>query len=95
MKLKLNFLNGFGGLLRNIGINLAKLTPVYIVLLIAYGDRFLPQPLGDVSRNTRTTINNVFMGAIPKDVLKNNKYNNKTSDKVIEETEKNYGGSKK
>lgn len=95
MKVKLDFLNGFWGLMAKIGINLAKLTPLYIFLIIAYGENFLPSPLSNFTRNTRITINNVLVGVFPKDALQNNKYNNKSNEKVIEETENNYGGGKK
>ncbi|BAQ65728.1 hypothetical protein GM3709_2493 [Geminocystis sp. NIES-3709] len=58
-----------------------------MILLIAYGDRFLPSPLSDFSANTRNTINKVLVGSFNEDVLENNKYNNKKTDKVIKEVE--------
>ena len=90
MKMNLNIkaLNGFWGLLGNIGLKLVQLFPVYLIVFIAYGDRFLPSPLSNFSYNTRNTINRVLVGSFNKDMLENNKYNNKRTDKVIEEVEK-------
>ncbi len=87
---RLKFFNGFWGLTKKFGLGLVKLAPVYVLVFIAYGDAFLPSPLSDASFKTRTTINSLLVGKFPKDVLKNEKYNNKRIDKVIEETENGY-----
>jgi hypothetical protein len=89
--IRLKFLNGFWGLTKKFGLRLVQLSPVYILVFIAYGDAFLPSPLSDASLKTRTTINNLLLGKFPKDILENDKYNNKRTDKVIEETEEGYG----
>ncbi|MGI0482489.1 hypothetical protein ACN4EE_17110 [Geminocystis sp. CENA526] len=88
MNVNIKFFNGFGGLLKNIGIKLVQLFPVYMIVFIAYGDKFLPSPLNNFSANTRNTINSVLVGAFRDDILENNKYNNKKTDKVIEEVER-------
>jgi len=88
MNVNIKFFNGFGGLLKNIGIKLVQLFPVYMIVFIAYGDKFLPSPLSNFSANTRNTINSVLVGAFKDDILENNKYNNKKTDKVIEEVER-------
>jgi hypothetical protein len=88
MKVNLKFLNGFGGLLSNIGIKLVQFFPLYMLIFIAYGDKFLPSPLSDFSANTRNTVNGILMGTLNEDMLENNKYNNKKTDKIIEEMEK-------
>ncbi|WP_373478857.1 hypothetical protein [Geminocystis sp.] len=84
----IQFLNGFGGLLGKLAILLGKFFPIYILIFIAYGDSFLPSPLSDLSYNTRTKINEVLLGSVNTDKLKNNKYNNKKNDKVVEDTMK-------
>lgn len=84
----MKFLNGFGGLLKKIGIKLIQFFPLYMLIFIAYGDKFLPSPLNDFSANTRNTINGILVGAFNGDMLENSKYNNKKSDKAIEELEK-------
>lgn len=88
MNINLKFLNGFGGLLKKIGIKLIQFFPLYMLIFIAYGDKFLPSPLNDFSANTRNTINGILVGAFNGDMLENSKYNNKKSDKAIEELEK-------
>ncbi|WP_017292380.1 hypothetical protein [Geminocystis herdmanii] len=88
MNVNIKFLNGFGGLLKNISIKLVQFFPVYMIVFVAYGDKFLPSPLSDFSANTRNTINGTLMGAFNEDMLQNDKYNNKKSDKVLEELEK-------
>jgi hypothetical protein len=44
------------------------LTSLFIfgLFFIAVGDRFLPQPLSDISRNSRVSINNAMIGLFPK-----------------------------
>lgn len=88
MNVNIKFFNGFGGLLKNIGIKLVQLFPVYMIVFIAYGDKFLPSPLSNFSANTRNTINSVLVGAFRDDILENNKYNNKKSDEVLKEVER-------
>jgi hypothetical protein len=88
MNFNIKFLNGFGGLLGKIALMLTKFLPIYIVVFIAYGDRFLPSPLSDFSTNTRNAINGALLGSSGDSNLKNDKYNNKKSDKIIEEVEK-------
>lgn len=88
---EIKFLNGFWGLSQNIFLKLAKLTPVYIIIFVAYGDSFLPKPLSTASYKTRTTINNVLLGSFKDkivDSLENNKYDNKSSDKILEKWDK-------
>lgn len=87
MNFNIKFLNDFGGLLGKIVLMLTKFFPIYIVLFIAYGDRFLPSPLSDFSINTRNTINGALLGSSGDSNLKNDKYNNKKNDKIIEEVE--------
>lgn len=90
MKLNLKFLHGFWGLLGNISQKLVKFIPLYILVFIAYGDSFLPEPLADASYQTRTRINNVLKGAFIEKVmdnLENENYNNKRLDKIIDEVE--------
>ncbi|AFY77257.1 MAG: hypothetical protein IGR93_22060 [Hydrococcus sp. C42_A2020_068] len=36
------------------------------LLFVAVGDRILPQPLNDASRNVRTSINQMMLGLFPK-----------------------------
>lgn len=95
MRLNIKFFHGFWALVRKIGIKMTQLTPLYILVFIAYGDLFLPKPLSNVSYNTRTTIIKFLTGAVSEDTIKNDKYNNKKIDQVIEETEKQYKGSEK
>lgn len=85
--MNLKFLNGFGSLMGGMGLRLIKFFPVYIIIFIAYGDKFLPRPLNQWSYNTRTSINSVLVGSFNKDILKNNKYNNKKADELIKEIE--------
>lgn len=87
MGLNLKFLNGFGGLTRKILIKLTQLTPLYVLIFIAYGDSFLPPPLSNASYVTRTKIYSILTNVAPEDTLKNDKYNNKQIEKVIKETE--------
>lgn len=88
MNFNIKFLNGFWSLLVKTTLILSKFLPIYIVLFIAYGDRFLPSPLSDFSFNTRNTINRALVGSFDENKLKNSKYNNKKSDKIIEEVDK-------
>jgi len=85
--LNLKFFNGFGSLLGGMAIRLVKFFPVYVIIFIAYGDKFLPSPLNQWSYNTRTTINSVLVGSFNENILQNNKYNNKKSDEIIKQIE--------
>lgn len=89
MNINLKFLNGFGDLLKNIAIKLVQFFPLYMLIFIAYGDKFLPSPFNGYSANTRNTINSVLEGSFNRNMLKNNQYNNKKTDQVIQEVEKN------
>lgn len=95
MGLNLKFFNGFGGLVKKIGLKLTQLSPLYILIFIAYGDNFLPKPLSDASFATRNTINRILTGLINDDMLENTKYDHKKTDQVIEKTEKDYLDGKK
>ena len=44
---------------------------VLSVIFITMGDRFLPQPLSDASRNTRVSINKTLVGLFPKKKFRN------------------------
>ena len=88
MIMKLNIFNGAGSLIKTTIIRLIQFFPVYGLIFVAYGDRFLPYPLNSWSYNTRTTINQIMLGSFPDDKLENNKYNNKKSDQLIEDIEK-------
>lgn len=88
MNFNIKFLNGFWSLLGKTTLILGKFLPIYIVIFIACGDRFLPSPLSDFSFNIRNTINGALVGSFDENKLKNSKYNNKKSDKIIEEVAK-------
>jgi hypothetical protein len=88
MNVNIKFLNGFGGLLKNTGIKLIQFFPLYMLVFIAYGDKFLPSPLNNFSTNTRNTINGILTGSFNGQMLENNKYNNQKTDKIMEEVEK-------
>ncbi len=45
--------------------NLFTLALILGLLFITLGDRILPQPLNDASRNTRTSINQFLIGLFP------------------------------
>lgn len=87
MGMNLKFLNGFGSFMGGMGLRLLQFFPIYMIIFIAYGDKFLPSPLNQWSYNTRTTINSVLVGSFNQDMLKNNKYNNKKSDEVLKQFE--------
>lgn len=48
-----------------------KILPLVVLIFIALGDRFLPQPLSGYSFQTRTSINQFIVGLFPKKDLKN------------------------
>lgn len=77
-------------IIRNLGLKLLQFSPVLMIIFIGYGDRFLPSPMNNWSYNIRTGINNTLINGFEKQAdehLKNNKYNNKKIDKVIEDVE--------
>lgn len=88
MSINMKFLDGFGGLLKYIGVKLIQFFPIYALIFIAYGDKFLPSPLSDFSANTRNTINGILVGSFNEDMLQNNKYDNKKTDRILKELEK-------
>ncbi len=91
--MKIKLLNGSGSLIRSIFVRLFQLLPVFLIVAIAYGDKFLPYPLNSWSYQTRTKINNALVGSFDEDVLENNKYNNKKTDEIIEQVEKDARGN--
>jgi hypothetical protein len=89
--MKLRIFNGAGSLIRNSVIKLLQLSPVYCLLFIAYGDRFLPAPAGDWSYNIRTTINNVLIGSFEQgleDKIENSKFKENRLEKITNEVDK-------
>lgn len=93
MKLNFNFtfFHGFWSFLANISLKIISFIPLYILIFIAYGDGFLPEPLANASYQTRTKINNILLGTFMEKVidnLENDNYNNKTIDKITEKGEK-------
>ena len=86
--IKPNLFNSAGSFVRSITVRLIQFFPVYGIIFIAYGDRFLPPPMSQWSYTSRTTINQILLGSFPEDALQNYKYNNKKGDKLIEEIEK-------
>jgi hypothetical protein len=62
------------------------LTGLLIVglLFISVGDRLLPQPLSDASRNTRTSINRFMLGLFPKVELEKPSKNREEKVKQLE-----------
>ena len=94
--MKTNFFNGFWRLLRKIGLRFSQLSPLYVLVFIAYGDAFLPEPLSDASHSTRTKINEILRGSFIKGFLENDKYDNSKSDELIDQIEQEYqDGTKK
>ena len=51
--------------------SLLTIIAILFLLFISIGDRILPQPLSDASRNTRTQINDFLFSLFPKKELKN------------------------
>ncbi len=86
--MKQNVLNGIGGVVRNVSIKFVQFIPLYILVFILWGDRFLPQPFNGWSYNTRNSLNNVLISSFNLDKLENDKYNNQKNDKLIEEIER-------
>lgn len=63
-----------------------NLVPLILLLYIAVGDLFLPQPLGDLSRTTRRSINGFLLGLFPAEEI-NNSYSHQRNEEVIKKTE--------
>jgi hypothetical protein len=59
---------------------------VLFMLFVALGDRVFPKPLSTASLQTRTTINNFFIGLLPKSGPKLNP--NERTEKAVEQQEK-------
>ena len=57
---------------------------VLFLIFVSIGDRILPKPLSDASRNTRNGINNALIGIFPKKEFKNP---NQRTEKAVEEIE--------
>ena len=51
--------------------SLLRIIAILLLLFISIGDRILPHPLGDASRNSRTQINEFLLSLFPKKELKN------------------------
>ena len=85
---KLNIINGFGNFIRSFTMKLLLFFPIFGIVFIGWGDRFLPTPLNSWSVNARARLNNILIGSFMDDFIKNSDYNNKKSDKLIEEVEK-------
>ncbi len=51
--------------------SLLTIIAILFLLFISIGDRILPRPLGDASRNSRTQINEFLLSLFPKKELKN------------------------
>ncbi len=58
---------------------------ISFLVFVTLGDRFLPKPLNDASRQTRTSINQFLIGIFPDKKFKN-PY--ERTEKAIEEHEK-------
>lgn len=67
---------------------LLKTSPFLVVIFIGFGDQFLPAPLNKTSYNLRTSITKALSIEEDSEVLENNKYNNKRTDKILEELSK-------
>jgi hypothetical protein len=93
LNLKFTFLHGFWSLLGNISVKVISFIPLYILIFIAYGDGFLPEPLANASYQTRTKINQILLGTFMEKVIdniENDKYNHQKIDKITEETEQQF-----
>ena len=51
--------------------SLLRIIAILLLLFILIGDRILPHPLSDASRNSRTQINEFLFSLFPKKELKN------------------------
>lgn len=50
------------------------LSSILFLVFVLLGDRFLPEPLGPASAQTRVTLNKFFVGLIPQWERKTNPY---------------------
>ena len=70
-----------------------KTATTYLLLLfllfVTLGDRILPKPLSTASVQTRTSLNNFFIGLFPQRVPKLNP--NERTEKALEQEEKEAG----
>ncbi|MBE9223373.1 hypothetical protein IQ215_11760 [Cyanobacterium stanieri LEGE 03274] len=64
---------------------LLKTSPFLLIIFIAFGDRILPEPYGKTSVNIRKSITNALSIEDSSDTLENSKYNNRRSDKIVDE----------
>jgi hypothetical protein len=55
------------------------------LIFVSLGDRILPKPLSDASRNTRNGINNAIIGIFPQKQFKNP---NERTEKAVDQLEK-------
>jgi hypothetical protein len=88
--MKIRIFNGAGSLIRNISLRLIQLAPVYLIIFVAYGDRFLPSPVDFWSYKIRTSINNILVGKVENELddnFKNSKFNENRIERITEETE--------
>lgn len=88
--MKIRIFNGAGSLIRNTAIRFIQLTPVYLIVFVAYGDRFLPSPVDFWSYQIRTTINNILVGKVENELddnFKNSKFNENRIERISKETE--------
>jgi hypothetical protein len=67
------------------------LLTLLFLIFVGFGDSFLPKPLSTASLQTRTTINQFFVGLFPSWQPKTRP--NARTEKAVEDLEK--GGSKK
>ena len=84
---KLDFMNGISSFVRTTTIKLLQFSPLILIVFVAWGDRFLPSPLNSWSYSTRTQINGILKNSFADDAIKNDSYNNKKSDRLVEEIE--------
>ncbi|AUC59693.1 hypothetical protein AA637_00415 [Cyanobacterium sp. HL-69] len=64
---------------------LLRTSPLLLIVFIAFGDQFLPEPLSKTSYHLRTSITSALSIEEKSDVLDNSKYNNRRGDKIVEE----------
>lgn len=62
---------------------------ILFLLFVALGDKVLPKPLSTASVQTRTSLNNFFVGLFPKKEPKLNPY--ERTEKEIEKQDKEAG----
>lgn len=81
-------MNSFGSFVRTTTIKLLQFSPLILIVFVAWGDRFLPAPLNSWSYSTRSQVNGVLKNSFGDDAIKNDSYNNKKSDRLVDEIEK-------